>query len=191
MEINNLHKYIYVLDDAIPLRVNETFLRFCKDLNYEKAGIVKDKNKNKVEEHIRKTLSYSLVPHFKSMTITHWKNYLHHSFSKLVQMYRRQFNIDDNFEVNDIQILKYVNEGHYNFHTDDSRFIHRRVSCIYLINDDYEGGNLVFRAPDSDKKTVVETKKNRMIIWPSNFLYPHSVETVTKGERYSVVAWAL
>ena len=32
---------------------------------------------------------------------------------------------------------------------------------------------------------------NRMIIWPSTFLYPHTVKPVTKGTRYSVVAWAL
>jgi len=33
--------------------------------------------------------------------------------------------------------------------------------------------------------------KNRMLIWPSNFMYPHLVKPVTKGIRYSVVSWAL
>ena len=39
--------------------------------------------------------------------------------------------------------------------------------------------------------STVEKKANRMIIWPSNFLYPHSVKPVTEGIRYSVVSWAL
>ena len=35
-----------------------------------------------------------------------------------------------------------------------------------------------------------KTKPNSMLIWPSSFLYPHGVEPVTKGTRYSIVAWA-
>ncbi len=32
-------------------------------------------------------------------------------------------------------------------------------------------------------------KTGDMIIFPSNFLYPHQVMPVTKGERYSIVSW--
>ena len=69
--------------------------------------------------------------------------------------------------------------------------MHRIYSCVFLINDDYEGGELAFKYPKSDEILKVEKKKNRLIIFPSNFLYPHTVLPVTKGERYSVVAWAL
>jgi predicted 2-oxoglutarate/Fe(II)-dependent dioxygenase YbiX len=63
---------------------------------------------------------------------------------------------------------------------------------LYIIlNNDYEGGNLCFRNPDGSGEWEVEVKPNRMIIWPSTFLYPHTVKPVTKGKRYSVVAWAL
>ena len=61
---------------------------------------------------------------------------------------------------------------------------------MVFINDNYEGGELVFKYPNSEDTTKIDKKKNRIIIWPSNFLYPHSVFPVTKGERYSVVAWA-
>jgi predicted 2-oxoglutarate/Fe(II)-dependent dioxygenase YbiX len=30
-----------------------------------------------------------------------------------------------------------------------------------------------------------------MLIWPSNFLYPHKVNPVKKGIRYSMVCWGL
>jgi predicted 2-oxoglutarate/Fe(II)-dependent dioxygenase YbiX len=65
------------------------------------------------------------------------------------------------------------------------------MSCILLLNNDYEGGNLCFRNPDESGEWEVEVKPNRMIIWPSNFLYPHTVKPVTKGTRYSIVAWIL
>ena len=60
-----------------------------------------------------------------------------------------------------------------------------------MVNENYKGGELCFKYPKIDKITTIEKKENRMVIWPSNFLYPHMVKPVTEGERYSVVAWAL
>jgi predicted 2-oxoglutarate/Fe(II)-dependent dioxygenase YbiX len=88
-------------------------------------------------------------------------------------------------------ILKYEQNGFYTWHTDHAAEAPRTMSCIYLLNNDYEGGNLCFRNPDGSEEWEIEVKPNRMIIWPSNFLYPHTVKSVTKGTRYSVVAWAL
>ena len=47
------------------------------------------------------------------------------------------------------------------------------------------GGELVFW-----KDKVVELKAGEIMIFPSNFLYPHEVRMVTKGTRYSFVSWA-
>jgi len=32
-------------------------------------------------------------------------------------------------------------------------------------------------------------KANQMIVFPSNFMYKHSVSPVIEGERYAVVSW--
>jgi len=69
--------------------------------------------------------------------------------------------------------------------------IPRTLSFIYLINDDYEGGELIFATPDFKNDLTIEKKKNTLIVWPSNFMYPHMVKPVTKGTRFSVVGWAL
>ena len=58
------------------------------------------------------------------------------------------------------------------------------LSIIGLLNDDYEGGELIMF---EDKK--IDIKKGDLIIFPSNFLYPHEITPVTKGVRYSYVAW--
>ena len=57
------------------------------------------------------------------------------------------------------------------------------LSIIGVLNDDYDGGELMFY----DKK--YELKKGKIIIFPSTFLYPHKVTKITKGERYSFVVW--
>ena len=58
------------------------------------------------------------------------------------------------------------------------------LSIIGILNDDYEGGELIMF---EDKK--IDTKKGDLLIFPSNFLYPHKITPVTKGVRYSYVSW--
>ena len=58
------------------------------------------------------------------------------------------------------------------------------LSIIGILNDDYEGGELIMF---EDKK--INTKKGDLLIFPSNFLYPHQITPVTKGVRYSYVSW--
>lgn len=59
------------------------------------------------------------------------------------------------------------------------------LSMILCLNDDYEGGELVFW---DDYK--VKPPSGSIILWPSLFLYPHGVDEVTSGLRYSAVSWA-
>ena len=58
------------------------------------------------------------------------------------------------------------------------------LSIIGVLNDDYEGGELIML---EDKK--IDTKAGELLIFPSNFLYPHKITPVTKGVRYSYVSW--
>ena len=58
------------------------------------------------------------------------------------------------------------------------------LSIIGILNDDYEGGEMIMF---EDKK--IDTKKGDLLIFPSNFLYPHRIAPVTKGVRYSYVSW--
>ena len=58
------------------------------------------------------------------------------------------------------------------------------LSIIGILNDDYEGGELFMF---EDKK--IDIKKGDLLIFPSNFLYPHEITPVTKGVRYSYVSW--
>jgi predicted 2-oxoglutarate/Fe(II)-dependent dioxygenase YbiX len=127
------------------------------------------------------------------MSDTHWYTLLYNTFMKKLNQYGQDNNII-NFHwntISDISILKYENTGFYTWHTDHAAEVPRTISCILLLNNDYEGGNLCFRNPDGSGEWEVEVKPNRMIVWPSNFLYPHTVKPVTKGIRYSVVSWAL
>ena len=60
-----------------------------------------------------------------------------------------------------------------------------------MLNNDYEGGVLEFSDPELKNIYMsVKPEVGKLIIWPSNFMYPHRVTPITKGIRFSIVAWA-
>ena len=83
------------------------------------------------------------------------------------------------------QILKYGEGQYFTNHIDDHPSYHRRVSSVYYINDDYEGGEINFPRFNISYKP----EANEMIVFPSTYVYNHSVSEVTSGTRYAVVSW--
>lgn len=59
------------------------------------------------------------------------------------------------------------------------------LSVLGILNNNYSDGELVFW-----EDTVINTQAGDILIWPSNFMYPHKVNPVTNGMRYSFVSWA-
>lgn len=51
--------------------------------------------------------------------------------------------------------------------------------CSIILNDDYEGGQLIF--PDQD--TLIKPKAGSMVFFPGYYV-SHGVNTITKGTRY-------
>jgi len=187
MELKN---YIKIYDTALPMNVLSNLIRFASTANFEEATIGGEGIKN---FDVRKTYNLNLSNLSTSMSEVHWFNLLHNFFNLGLSKYKTDLNIIDFSckKINDIQILKYKDSGFYTWHVDHFADVPRTMSCILLLNNDYEGGNLAFRNPDGSEELEIEVRANRMIIWPSTFLYPHTVKPITKGMRYSVVAWAL
>lgn len=61
------------------------------------------------------------------------------------------------------------------------------LSFIIGLNDDYKGGNLVFFNGWNKKKYRLGV--GDIIVFPSCFLYPHKVESIISGIRYTAVGW--
>ena len=59
------------------------------------------------------------------------------------------------------------------------------LSILGCLNDNYEGGSLIFI-----ENTKINLKAGDIMVFPSTFMYPHRVEAITKGVRYSFVSWA-
>lgn len=104
----------------------------------------------------------------------------------VVKDYNVTFNAEITTNNEGYAFLKYEKGGYYHSHT-DSGVINRSLSVIITLNDDYEGGELCF----FNGEYVISPKKNRMIAFPSSFMFPHEVKEVTAGTRYSIACWLI
>ena len=57
------------------------------------------------------------------------------------------------------------------------------------LNDDYKGGGLIFADQKKNEIKRLKLGKGSIVFFPSNFMYPHGIQPITKGTRYSIVAW--
>ena len=194
LEMDKLNSYIRIFDNVLPENTLKIFKKICEDhVDYEEASVVDNKGKNSIVHEIRNVKTKVLSNLFdKSLTTVHWTSLLLYKFTLHIDKYANDFNMRDfQCAINDIQILKYTKGHHYKFHHDHVACYPRTLSLIFFVNDDYEGGDLKFKLVGTENTLTIEKKPNRLIIWPSNFMYPHSVTPVESGTRYSVVAWAL
>lgn len=83
------------------------------------------------------------------------------------------------------QLLKYGKNNHFVKHYDDSKKYPRTVSMSYYLNNDYEGGEIEF--PNFNLK--IKPEADQMIMFPSNYVYTHTVHPVVSGTRYAIVGW--
>lgn len=57
------------------------------------------------------------------------------------------------------------------------------LTVLGLLNDDFQGGEFKLCGE------TVNLGVGDVIVFPSNFMYPHEVTTITEGTRFSYVSW--
>ena len=186
--------FVRIKDNVLPYAVLGKFLDFlnlCEFVEAKTIGENNDNNIPSVKTH-RNAEIFPFTNDNNSLSNVHWHNLLASYFMQIYKEYNSFYEHVDVQQIIDISALRYRQGCFYKVHTDHHSAIPRTLSLIFLLNNDYEGGNLVFHDPTDNKKTYpIEVRPNRTITWLSNSLFPHEVKEVTKGTRYSVVSWAL
>jgi len=103
-------------------------------------------------------------------------------FNKFVNKYMNKTTslINDDFKVfNGYIATKYSAGVGMDTHLDSQEG--EEMGALMYLNDDYEGGELTYTAPDGSEHAI-KANKGDMIYCPS--WYPHGVNKVTKGIRY-------
>jgi predicted 2-oxoglutarate/Fe(II)-dependent dioxygenase YbiX len=105
--------------------------------------------------------------------------------NKLIKEYQCLYpyaliNEDEGYLVN-----RYEVGQEYKVHADWSIENRRVVSAVVFLNDDYQGGELVF----DNFKLKIRPEAGKIILFPSCHSYTHASLPVTRGTKYSLVTW--
>ena len=179
-----LEEAIVVLNNL----TNKDFIELIKKY-IDKKAINKLPTESGDTEYIRNVFGHTLEKEnisdkifFKHIDRIIQQHYVHY---KIKFPYLRTSNLTQ------IDLLKYEVGGKYEIHTDHSHQSQRTLTFILNLNEDYEGGDFVFYNQNNTEMKRVKCKKATCIMFPSNFQYPHRIEPITKGTRYSIVAWLI
>ena len=82
-------------------------------------------------------------------------------------------------------LLRYKKGDYYKPHIDAGTKDHRVLSVIISLNEDYLGGEIDLW----EGASITKLNTGSVMTFPSNFMFPHGIRPVTRGERYSIVTW--
>lgn len=182
----SLEDYIFTLDNVVPNELCDRILNEYRDCSFWTPTSVGNGN---VDDQIRNCDTINI-----SEAIVLQKNFdirkkIDEDFyicaSKAINEYRKLFpevasEIDTGYG-----LLRYRKGQFYIQHTDSFQQQQRSVSCSFLLNDDFEGGEFAF----FDREIVISGSKGSIVMFPSNFMFPHEIMPVTSGTRYSIITW--
>ena len=183
----NFDKSIHRVDNAVS-EDNCTLIIKYMDLTCKEKAKTLVGNKILENKNHRDVYNYGLNPN-NNEDKPYIKIILDVMQKELIK-YMNIFSFLKEVRVQDMQLLKYEVGHFYKSHIDSFYTVNRQLSFIINLNDTYEGGNIIFKHPTGrHTQKIFDLKKGDLLIFPSNFMYPHEVSQVTKGTRYSIVSW--
>ena len=198
----NLRNYYWWFDSVIPSQVCDDIIKYgtSKESKLAITGDFNDieklteKDENKLKKHRNSSVSFLTEP------------WIFKEIYPYVTVANQ--NAGWNFELSNTESCQFTKYGlgqHYGWHCDSWKVPYkeppwrkgliRKLSMTLCLNDatEYEGGELEFDFKDKTKTDPIVCeqikKKGSIIVFPS-FVW-HRVKPVTKGTRYSLVAWNL
>jgi len=186
MQHNKLEDYIYIVKNAIDNQTcNEILNEFINSDEWVDTVVGKGELKKDIRNCETIIISFPHVIQKNSEVRHKLDNAIFDGASKCIQEYNAKFPHCQIEEDSGYELLKYPKGCFYTQHTDSFKARPRAVSCSFILNDDFEGGEFAF----FDKELKYKLGRGDAIMFPSNFMYPHEIMPVTKGTRYSIITW--
>lgn len=186
MLYSNLKDYIIVIKNALTHQLCDAILDEFKNSDEWQDTII---GSGTVEKNVRNcktvVISYPHVIQKNEKVRLKLDKYIFLSASKCIQEYNAKFPHCKIEEDSGYELLKYPEGCFYIEHTDSFKARPRAVSCSFILNDDFEGGEFAF----FNRELKYKLEKGDALLFPSNFMYPHEVMPVAKGTRYSIITW--
>ena len=183
--MKELKDYIVVMNNIMPPPVADAVFTEYKDCDNWINAVIKNGEDLNIRNCQTIGISFNSIIEKNQETRQKIDGMVFAVVSQAIKEYRRRFDKTTIEQDSGYELLKYKVGGFYTTHTDSFKDSPRAVSCSFILNDDYEGGEFAF----FDRELVYKLKKGSCIMFPSNFMYPHEIMPVTSGTRYSIVTW--
>jgi len=183
--MKNLFDYIVVIENALTPALCDAVLAEYKNCDDWINAAIENREDLDIRNCQTIGISFDSVIQKNLQIRKNLDSYLFVSASNVIKQYREKFSDCTVEQDSGYDLLKYEVGGFYTTHTDSFKDRPRAVSCSFMLNDDYEGGEFAF----FDRELIYNLKKGSCIMFPSNFMYPHEIMPVTSGTRYSIVTW--
>ena len=182
-----LHQAIYKIEKTLSQKWCKNLIKYMDVQCTEKAKVLID-GKDVEDTSQRNVYTHGLDPENPNDEI--YINYLLSVMNNSLKSYSKIFSYLRQCSPQDISLLKYKKGNFYKTHVDSFHTVNRQLSFIINLNEEYTGGDVVFYHPHTTEPySKVSLKQGDLLMFPSNFLYPHSVTEIKKGVRYSCVSW--
>lgn len=182
----NLKQYARVYPNFIPQESCKIIINKLDETEWAEHSYSSLDRKEKIKNEKEFLVSSSNFP---------WSEELNRGITWMINKYilehinYKWFDSWQNFNL--IRYNKYTENTYMSMHCDHitTLFDGERAGVPILtvlgaLNNDFEGGD--FLMWDDEK---IELPAGSLIIFPSNFMFPHRVSPVIKGTRYSYVTW--
>ena len=182
----NVKDYVKIYDDFMDADLCKTIVEELQTSRWEMHQFYDSATKNYVSYDKELSVSYLTSPASRQLQDKMWHaihRYLfedfrtewYSSWSGYTTVRYNRYNVDTRMK---------LHCDHIHSMFDGERKGVPTLSILGSLNDDYEGGDLVMWETDK-----IQLKAGSIMIFPSNFMYPHRVDEVIKGTRYSYVSW--
>jgi PKHD-type hydroxylase len=174
-----INQKYWLYDSAISKKQCELILEEA-NWSMQHTAEFMDKNSSTMNQNIRQT-NVTFAPYYSTVGCI--------MSMHLLEINKHQWNYDVS-SIQEIQIGHYEEGGHYDWHPDtmapDENNIQRKLSAVLMLSDpnDYEGGLLEIKDAQ-----IPKLSQGTIIVFPSPMM--HRVTKVTKGNRFTAVAWAV
>lgn len=186
--MKTIDKYIHVFEKIFPNSLCDEIVNEYKDSDEWKNGSIGEYN---VDSNIRDCdsifISKESIINKNPNIRKNLDDRIYRVVSECLKDYiQLHYTFRSNIESDSgYSLLRYKKGQFIKTHIDASSRSARELSLSINLNQDYTGGEFSF----FNGELNFNLKKGDIIIFPSNFMYPHEVLPVLSGIRYSIITW--